>query len=95
MKKNYLAALAVTAVLGLGGSGTALADPAFLDGNGIIGSPHDFTDNVIFGALQAGTAVPVLTANNGTSARKSAGSATPRTISSAKPTRMVCCGTAI
>lgn len=57
MKKHYLAALAVTAMLGLGASGTALAAASpYLDGSGIVGSPHDFTDNVIFGA-GGGTAV--------------------------------------
>lgn len=50
MKKHYLAVLAVTAVLGLGASGTAIAATPFLDGSGIIGSPHDFSDDVIFGA---------------------------------------------
>ncbi|MDP1996127.1 MAG: cytochrome c3 family protein [Gallionella sp.] len=57
MKKHYLAALAVTAILGLGASGTALAAASpYLDVSGIIGSPHDFSDNVIFGAA-GGTVV--------------------------------------
>lgn len=59
MKKHYLAVLAMTAAFGLAASGPAIADANFLDGSGIVNSPHDFTDNIIFGALQAGTAVAV------------------------------------
>ena len=50
MKKHYLAALAVTAMLGFSGTTFAAAATPYLDGSGIIGSPHDFSDNVIFGA---------------------------------------------
>lgn len=50
MKKNYLAVLAVTAILGLAASGSALAAlNSYNDGLGIAGSPHDFSDNVQFG----------------------------------------------
>ncbi len=61
MKKHYLAALAVTAMIGFSGSALAAFSNAYNDGQGIAGSPHDFSDNVIAGQ---NSAAPTVVANS-------------------------------